>query len=128
LGIQLAPATVGAVAYLSITRGDPGVIAHALFGYGLLQALVLLRLWPWIRQQPFSASYWAFSFGASALAAEPLRLIERGDAGIVTILAPCLFIGANLFVGWLVIGTLVRLFQGQLIARPVIARPAPATP
>jgi tellurite resistance protein len=85
-------------------------------------------LLPWIRQQPFGASYWAFSFGASALAAGPLRLIERGDVGIVTILAPCLFIGVNLFVGWFVTGTQVRLFQGQLIARPVIARPTPATP
>jgi tellurite resistance protein len=92
-------------------------------GYGVLQALLLLSLCPWIRQQPFGASYWAFSFGASALAAGPVRQIERGDAGIVTIFAPCRFIGANLFVGQLVIGTLARLFQGQLIARP-----APATP
>ncbi len=70
----------------------------------------------------------AFSFGASAVAVGPLHLIERGDAGVVTILAPSLFIGANLFVGWLVIKTLARLFQGQLIARPVITRPRPAAP
>jgi len=123
LGIQLAPATVGTVAYLSVTHGDPGLVAHALLGYGVLQALVLLRLWRWIRQQPFGASYWAFSFGVSALATSPLRLIERGDAGMVTILAPCLFVGANLFVGWLIVGTVARLFQGQLVARP-----APSTP
>jgi tellurite resistance protein TehA-like permease len=48
LGIQLAPAPVGAVAYLSVTHGPPDVFAHALLGYGLLQSLILLRLLPWI--------------------------------------------------------------------------------
>lgn len=41
LGIQLAPAPVGAVAYLSAGGGAPDLLAHALIGYGLLQVLVL---------------------------------------------------------------------------------------
>jgi tellurite resistance protein len=40
LGIQLAPAPVGADAYLNLTSGPPDIFAHALIGYGLLQALV----------------------------------------------------------------------------------------
>jgi len=46
LGIQLAPPTVGGVAYLSVTTGTPDMLAHAMLGYGLLQALLLLRLLP----------------------------------------------------------------------------------
>jgi tellurite resistance protein len=49
LGIQLAPAPVCAVAYLSVTPGPPDVFAHALIGYGVLQSLILLRLLPWPR-------------------------------------------------------------------------------
>jgi tellurite resistance protein len=30
------------------------MLAHAMLGYGLLQSLLLLRLLPWIRQQPFA--------------------------------------------------------------------------
>ncbi|GJD92167.1 Tellurite resistance protein TehA [Methylobacterium hispanicum] len=40
LGIQLAPAPVGAMAYLSVGGGAPDLFAHALIGYGLLQVLV----------------------------------------------------------------------------------------
>jgi tellurite resistance protein TehA-like permease len=50
LGIQLAPPAVGAVAYLSITHGEPDLVAQALVGYGLLQALLLIRLGSWIGQ------------------------------------------------------------------------------
>src|SRR3977135_1769108 len=54
LGIQLAPPVVGAAAHLSVTTGTPDLLADAMLGYGVLQALLLLRLLPWIRHQPFS--------------------------------------------------------------------------
>ncbi len=98
LGIQLAPATVGAVAYLGVSQGPPDLLMHALLGYGLLQAFVLLRLSLWIGQQAFGPSYWAFSFGATALALVPLRMIERGGGDAVRILAPILFVAANVLV------------------------------
>ena len=46
LGIQLAPPVVGGVAYLSVTTGTPDLLAYAMLGYGVLQALLLLRLLP----------------------------------------------------------------------------------
>lgn len=91
IGIQLAPPTVGALAYLNLTSGRPGILVHALLGYGLLQAIVLIRLLPWVRAQPFSAGYWGFTFGVTALAAAPLRLVEQGDVGPLATLAPVLF-------------------------------------
>ncbi len=60
LGIQLAPPVVGCVAYLGITSGQPDTSAQIL-----LQALILLRLLPWLCQQPFAASYWTFTFGVA---------------------------------------------------------------
>lgn len=125
LGIQLAPAPVGAVAYIAVTSGPPDLVAHALIGYGLFQALILLRLLPWILRQKFAASYWAFSFGLTALATAPLRLIERGETGAVAQLAPYLFGAANLVIAALVVGTLVRLAQGALLPAPApVAAPA----
>lgn len=106
LGIQLAPPTVGAVAYLSVSGGAPSIVAHALVGYGLLQALILVRMLPWIMEQPFAPSYWAFTFGATALATAPLRMVENGGGGAVAAIAPFLFVAANLTVGLVAWGTL----------------------
>jgi len=129
LGIQLAPPTVGAIAYLSLSSGPPDLFVHAMLGYGLLQALILIRLLPWIRAQPFSAGYWAFTFGVTALAAAPLRLIERGETGPLALLAPTLFILANLIILVMSVATLNLLARGRLIP-PVAATtpPAPAAP
>lgn len=114
LGIQLAPPVVGAVAYLSVQGGPPDIVAHALLGYGLIQALLLLRLLPWIREQPFAPSYWAFSFGVTALANAALIMAGRGEAGPAATLAPFLFVGANAVILLLAAGTLVQLLRGGL--------------
>jgi tellurite resistance protein len=118
LGIQLAPPAVGALAYLSVSTGAPDVFVHAMLGYGLLQALMLLRLIPWIAEQPFAPSYWAFSFGATALATAPLRMIARGEVGAVATLAPVVFVAANILVVILVVGTLRLAVQGRLLPKP----------
>jgi tellurite resistance protein len=115
LGIQLAPPTVGAVAYLNVNGGTPDLLAHALMGYGLLQALLLLRLLPWIMQQPFAMSYWGFTFGITALATAPISLVAHGDTGAIALLAPYLFAAANIAVGLIVLGTLRLMAQGRLL-------------
>ena len=115
LGIQLAPSVVGCVAYLGITSGQPDIFAQILFGYGLLQASILLRLMPWLFQQPFAASYWAFTFGIGALSLSALRLVERGMTGAIEGLAVLLFIGANIAIGSIALGTLRLLLRGKLL-------------
>jgi len=114
LGIQIAPATVGLSAYLSIWPGEPGLFAHMLLGYGLLMTLIMLRLLPWIAKGAFSPGYWAFTFGITALAAGPLRMVARGDSGPAQALAPFLFIFANLVVGLVAVGTVWLLIRGRL--------------
>lgn len=61
LGLHLAPPAVACVAYLAVTDGPPDRLAQILFGYALLHALVMVRLVPWLRQQPFSPAAWAYN-------------------------------------------------------------------
>ncbi len=122
LGIQLAPPAVGGVAAASVLGEPAGLLPLAMLGYALLQALLLLRLLPWIREQAFVPGYWGFAFGATALGALPLRLMERGDAPLVAALAPALFAVANVVMAALALGTLRLLVAGRLLPQPV---PAP---
>jgi tellurite resistance protein len=118
LGIQLAPPAVGAVAYYAVNGGHADLVVNALLGYGILQALILLRLLPWLLKQPFAASYWAYTFGADALCTTPLRMIAHGQTGPATEIAPVLFAAANIVVGLIAIGTIRLLLQGRLLPAP----------
>lgn len=118
LGIQLAPAPVGAVAYIAIGGGVPDIFVHALIGYGILQLLVMARLSHWIAQAGAVPGLWAFSFGATAIAAAPVRLIAHGDHGAIAVLAPILFVMANLLVAGLTVMTFVLLLSGKMFVSP----------
>jgi tellurite resistance protein len=121
LGIQLAPPAVGTVSYLSITSAAADHFAYALFGYALLQALILLRLLPWIMEQPLGASYWGFTFGVTALAVAPLHMMEHGETGPAAALAPLLFVVANVVIALLSAHTLYLLLRGRLLPAPPAA-------
>lgn len=126
LGIQPAPPAVTLLAYSSVTTGPPDLIAHGLLGYALVQALVVMRLLPWIRQ-PFTPGYWAFTFGATALASATIRYAERGDDWVFTALAPALFVVANVVVAGLFFATVLAALRGQMLPPPA-AQPVPASP
>jgi tellurite resistance protein len=126
LGIQLAPPVVGCAAYLALTGGAPDRFALALLGYGLLLALVLVRLAPRLRAQPFAPSYWAFTFGVTALAVAPTRMAAHGAHDLAP-LAAVLFVVANVVVGGVAAGTLVLVARGHLLPpTPLTIRPSPA--
>jgi len=75
-----APPTVGCVAYLFLNGKAgpaPDIFAKALFGYGLFMLLNLMRLMPWMIKQPFSPSYWAFSFDITAIALDSMIFVMR---------------------------------------------------
>ncbi|WSH61126.1 hypothetical protein U8P68_27955 (plasmid) [Rhizobium ruizarguesonis] len=98
LGIQLAPPAVGCLAYLSGTVGHPDPLSHALFGYGLLQFLVLVRLVPWIRRQRLDLSYWGITFGLTALTSASMKMAARTDGPLLGMMAPCLLIISSVIV------------------------------
>jgi tellurite resistance protein len=121
MGIQPAPAVVGCVAYLAVTRGTPDLLAQIMLGYGILQMLIVLRLLPWLRQQAFAASYWAYTFAAAALAISAMRFVERGLDGIFEAIAMVSFGFANLVIGVVALGTVALLLGGRLLPPPLVA-------
>ena len=76
---------------------------------------------PWLREQPFVAGYWVYTFAVSALPLAALRFIERGYAGPVASMALPLFVAANLIIGTILLGTIVLLLKGKLLPAQVVA-------
>ena len=118
VGVQLAPPAVGCMSYLAFTDGPPDRLAQFLLGYALLQGLILLRLTPWLRQQPFGPGACAYTFGVAALAVSALVMLERGNTALMSWLAPLLFAFANLFIGWIAIRTTLQALTGRLFPPP----------
>lgn len=109
LGMNLAPAAVACVAYLALEPGPADRVALALFGYGCFLALVMLRLVPWLRQQPFGPGAWGYTFGVSALPLAALRLVEKGVDVPVAQMALPMFVVANAIIGWIAVRSLMRV-------------------
>ncbi|ANN69394.1 dicarboxylate transporter/tellurite-resistance protein TehA [Bordetella bronchialis] len=126
LGIQLAPPAVGAVCYLSVGNGHADLFVHMLIGYALVQALLLARMARWLGQQPFGASYWAYTFGATALAGASIRVSGDAQAAALATLAPALFVLVNILVLGIAAGTVVLLLRGKLLPAPQPAASMPA--
>jgi tellurite resistance protein len=118
IGIQLAPPVVGLVAWLAVTAGTPGPFDYALLGYGLMLLLVIARLLPWVAENGFAPSWWAFSFGLTAAPLSAILLVGRGAPPVIGWIALALFVLANAAIAALAVATLVRLAQGRLVPAP----------
>lgn len=98
LGIQSAPAAVTGVAYSSFFNGAPDLISQALLGYAVYQALVIVRLLPWILERPFSRDYWSFTFGLAALSILAMQLTRHGAGHLIASISFLSFVVVNLLV------------------------------
>lgn len=111
IGIQFAPPVVCAMAWMALSPGSKDHWLLMLWGYGLFQLLLGLRLAPWLTAQPFVATYWAYTFGIAAATISGLKLAQA-NVRPAQVLALPIFVGANVFVGYLVIRT-IYLFISQ---------------
>lgn len=124
VGVQLAPAFVACYAYLSVNGGRFDTVALLLFGYGLLQLALMLRLWRWLLAGGFTPGLWAFSFGLAAMANTGLRLVHSQPETAVQVVAVAVVALATTLLLALVVGTAILLVRGRLVPAPA---PAPAT-
>jgi len=115
IGIQFAPPVVCAMAWLMLDPGSTDRWLMMMWGYGLFQLLLGLRLGAWLGSQPFAPSYWAYTFGISATTVCCLKLASAG-VGSAQVLSMPIFIGANLFIGYLSVRTAWRAVSWILAA------------
>jgi tellurite resistance protein len=111
MGVQLAPPAVGAVAYLGVGGGAPDIFAYALIGYALLQALILIRLLPWLLLGELSPAWWSFSFAAASLPTAAMKIAAHQDGGAISIMAPYLFVAGNLVIATIAAATIKWLVR-----------------
>jgi tellurite resistance protein len=124
VGVQLAPAFVACYAYLSVDGGRFDAVALVLFGYGLLQLVLMLRLVPWFLASGFTPGLWAFSFGLAAMANTGLRLTQaQPDPGVRVVAIAVVALATTLLLA-LVVATAVQLVRGRLVPAPAAAAPA----
>ena len=116
LGIQFAPPVVCAMAPLLLMPGSTAPWLLMLWGYGLFQLLLGLRLGAWLGAQAFAPSYWAYTFGVAATTVSGLKLAAAGLPSAQWLAIP-IFIGANLFIGYLAFRTVQMLLRGQLYGK-----------
>ena len=114
IGIQFAPPVVCAMAWLMLEPGSSDRWLLMLWGYGLFQLLLGLRLGPWLGAQPFSPSYWAYTFGIASATVCGLKLALAGVAAAQVLAIP-IFAGANLFIGYLALRTSWRAINNKLL-------------
>lgn len=121
LGIQFAPPVVCAMACLMLIPGSTEPWLLMLWGYGLFQLLLGLRLGRWLGAQAFAPSYWAYTFGVAATTVSGLKLAAAGLPSAQWLAIP-IFVGANLFIGYLAFRTVQLLLRGQLYGKGKAAR------
>ena len=114
MGIILAPAFVGAAAYLSLNKGEIDTFVKILWGYGFLQLFFLLRLLPWIMEKGLNIGLWGFSFGLASMANSSIAFFHGDVLQGISIFA-CVF--SNLMIGLLVLMTIYKLAKGQFFLK-----------
>ena len=117
IGIQLAPAFVGCSTYLALNGGEVDLLVKLLIGYGVLQLLFLIRLLPWLFQNGFTVSFWAFSFGLASMANVGLHLYQGTSNMILGILGLSLFWFASIIIGLLIFRTLYLIMRGRFFVK-----------
>lgn len=114
MGIILAPAFVGAAAYLSLNKGEIDTFVKILWGYGFLQLFFLLRLLPWIMEKGLNIGLWGFSFGLASMANSSIAFFHGDVLQGISIFT---FVFSNLMIGLLVLMTIYKLAKGQFFLK-----------
>jgi tellurite resistance protein len=75
LAVEVAPAAVATVAYLTIDGNRIDAFAAGVAGYGVLMVLAQLRLLPAYRRLPFTMGFWSFTFSWAGVATAALHWV-----------------------------------------------------
>ena len=127
LAIELAPPTVGGIAYFALTADRIDLVAHAFAGYAALMVTVQLRMLPRFLRLRFSPGFWAFTFSWAATASYALEWIALRKPPGAAADAAVIVIAITAFVGYIAVRTVMLIARGKLLPLRHEPRPAGST-
>ncbi|MFF2520708.1 SLAC1 family transporter [Streptomyces liangshanensis] len=117
LAIEVAPPTVGSVAYFALDGNRLDIVAAGLAGYALVMVGAQLRLLPAFLRLRFAASTWSFVFSWAAVVTTTLHWNELGRPDGHTVYTYLLLAAITAFVGGIAARTVLALVRGQLLPK-----------
>ncbi len=78
LGVEMAPAAVGALALATLWPGLPADAMMVALGIASGPVLAVLTRWRYWSEVPFNMGFWSFSFPLAALAGAAVEAVRRG--------------------------------------------------
>lgn len=124
LAVLVAPPSVGALAWMSLTGGADH-FAAILTGMGITFALLVAVRLPIYLRLPFGIPLWALTFPWAALSVACLRLGDAGGRFAFVGIGIALTLGLVVLVLWLLLRTIRAGLDGRLFLHPPAA-PKPA--
>jgi tellurite resistance protein len=79
LGIEMAPAAVGALAASTLWPNLPADAVMVALGVASGPVLAVLTRWRYWSEVPFNVGFWSFSFPLAAFASTTVEAVRRGD-------------------------------------------------
>jgi tellurite resistance protein len=121
LAIELAPPVVAGVAWFAIDGPVISAFSAGLAGYGILMALVQVRLIPAYRRLSFGPGFWAFTFSYAAAATLALEWIDIQRPPGATAWSVLVLVLITGFIGVIAVRTALLARRGQLLPAPATA-------
>lgn len=128
MAIEVAPAAVASIAYLSGTGGRVDGFAALLAGYGLLMVAAQMQLLPRYLRLHFSIGTWAFTFSWAAVASTALFWIAAGDLAAGPVYSYLVLAAISLLVAAVAGRTAVAVAHGSLLPAPAATVPPASDP
>ncbi len=122
VAIELAPPTVGTLAYLSLHGPRIDSVVALLGGYALLMVLAQLRLLPAYLRLPFMPSTWAFTFSWAAVATVLIHWLEIDAPAGYRVYEYVVLVAITILVGGIAVRTVAALSRRQLLTGPQRAK------
>lgn len=113
LGIEMAPASVGALVAATLWPGLPADVLMVFLGVASGPVLAVLTRWRYWAAVPFNVGFWSFSFPLAALAGATVEAVRHGHWPVeVAVTAVVLASGVVAFLGF---KTVVLTARGRLL-------------
>ena len=120
MAIQLAPAPVATIAYLSFSHDHIDAFASALGGYALVMVLAQFPLLPAYRRLRFAPSFWAFTFSWAIVATAGLHWLADEHPAGWRAYSYAVLAAISLLVAAIAARSAVAIHRGDFLPPPMV--------